>query len=113
MHNGRLAVVVAVALWCGSARAQVAPTEVVFTTVDAVESNGSVLTVTGIVRGDSAPSAQPFYFTYAPAGELVASVASCERKALLAMSKPGQYLLTIWRPGPYDLLPCKLTRVGP
>jgi hypothetical protein len=105
----RLAAVTAVMLFTQAAEAQVSASWQVFTTVDSVEGNLNSLKVTGVLQGDSAPTTQNLVFS---GTESVAAAAACERKALLAMSKPGQYLFSaLWASA--GSCSCKLTRVGP
>lgn len=75
----------------GLARAQSSlPAPVVFTAVDAVKLEYSKLSITGIVEGEAAPRTVAFYFASTHFRQ-----ESCERLVLLAMEKPGQYLLTM------------------
>lgn len=89
-----------------------------FVTVDAVQVDYSYLTVSGIRQGDGAASDWRFTF-YIPSsptepGRAVAQIQSCERMALLAMAKPGQYLLEVVMPASsYGEPSCKLARVIP
>jgi hypothetical protein len=103
--------VMAGVLLAGGAVAQTAPNRYVFTTVDAVDLNSITLTVTGVLEGESAPSSHSVYFvSSAPLGD--AQLSGCERKALLAMSKPGQYTFSITQLTQYGVS-CKLARVAP
>ena len=113
-----LAAAVALAAFSpGAARAQSVPyatTAKVFTTVDAVSVTANYVEVTGIVQGEATPSTWKTY-TYLSTVDPTAWAAMCQRNALLAMSKPGQYLLEIYYSSttysPYSY--CKLTRVNP
>lgn len=95
----------------------------VFTTVDSYNIKGDVLAVevTGIVQGEATP--RTVTLTYHPStfsgqgGDYVASQRTfdrCERLLLLAMSKPGQYLLELRQEvepiGTIEFIGCKLTR---
>lgn len=84
----------------------------VFATVDAVSSQNSQLKVTGILQGQAAATEVTANFSYGT-DYAAANVAAqtCERKALLAMAKPGQYLFGISYS--YGTWICKLTRVNP
>jgi hypothetical protein len=87
----------------------------VFTTVDAVSINLNCVEVTGIVQGESTPSTWRTY-TYSTVTTVDSTgwAAMCQRNALLAMSKPGQYLLEIYFSGSISAPSyCKLTRVNP
>jgi hypothetical protein len=111
-----LAALILAALPWGS-RAQTTATVYTFVTVDSVEVVTSRLTITGIEQGASAPSTQYVYFSSPSSTSDLGSadLQACHRMALLAMSKPGQYLLTL-RPyysSTYYYASCKLTRVNP
>jgi hypothetical protein len=82
-----------------------------FATVDAVSIEGTFVSVTGIVQGEQAPSS--WRVGYSGSGDSNGWAAMCQRNALLAMMKPGQYLLEIGVPGYYSASICKLTRVNP
>ena len=102
-------------LIAGSAAAQVPPLAYnakIFTAVDTVSVQNTTVLVTGIVQGEAAPS------TWAvraySSTEATAWAAICQRSALLAMSKPGQYLLEIqYLSSTYGGSVCKLSRVTP
>jgi hypothetical protein len=70
--------------------------------------------VTGIVQGETTPRT---VFTHINVifTSVESAGRSCERMALLAQSKPGQYLLRVRHEDltPYNLLGCSLTRVTP
>lgn len=108
----------AAALLCvaGRAVAQAVPwasSAKVFATVDAVSVQHSKVIVTGIVQGDQAASTWAVQYYLASTGVDAASFASaCQRDALIAMAKPGQYLLEIQYAGAYGSI-CKLSRVTP
>jgi type V secretory pathway adhesin AidA len=79
-----------------------------FTTVDAVQvNNNSSLTFRGVLSGDSGPTDHivSFYSSTTPQFEM------CQRFALLAMSKPGQYVLFV--DATYTTPICKLSRAVP
>jgi hypothetical protein len=75
----------------------------VLTTVDDVSrdatSNDSTLAVTGIVSGESTPRAISAHLYVQSRGALPQLLESCERYALVMMSKPGRYLLELTTPG--------------
>jgi hypothetical protein len=108
-----LAAAALVAALSGVARAQTAPMPAysgkVFATVDAVsiESSNRVV-VTGIVQGETAPTT----WYVSKDSDTFGFAENCQRVALLAMAKPGQYLLEIKQPS-YNTPVCKLTRVVP
>jgi hypothetical protein len=94
------------------ARAQAAATPYVLDAVDAVEIRGSQLRVTGVVQGDAAPSTVVMDWSYFGT-DRVALMQGCERKALLAMSRPGAYRLTLTQTYTSYLPVCALSRVTP
>ena len=98
MKRFALAVLVSCALAL-PARAQLTWTAYVFTTVDAVLREVGYLTITGVRDGESAAAVHRL-----PLGPITSSSnptnpsdigESCERKALLAMAKPGAYVLRV------------------
>ncbi|WP_375768737.1 hypothetical protein NR798_44860 [Archangium gephyra] len=85
----------------------------VFETVDSYEllSGAYQLTVTGILQGEAAPRTIAIVPTSLTSTAYDARVRSCERMALMAMSKPGQYFFELRRLGTSQPLQgCKLTR---
>lgn len=88
----------------------------VFETVDSYDVQGSYLRVTvqGVQQGQETPSAVTFsYYIYSGStSDHHRSFERCERLALLAMSKPGQYLLEVRQEGGGSTphLGCRLTR---
>jgi hypothetical protein len=86
----------------GTARAET------FTTVDGMRAAYSALYVTGIVEGETTPREIffPFDHTY------VEERHSCERFLLLAITKPGQYKVTLTRQST-SFTNCTLARVAP
>jgi hypothetical protein len=95
----------------GIGRAQtVTPPTYVLTTVDAVRRSGaSTLFVTGVLDGASGPTEVRVYSDTAN----VPSVEACERFALTAMAKPGQYRLEVWQTSYYANGYCRLTKLNP
>ncbi len=92
------------------ARAQTTTTVRTFTTVDSVQAsyNNGSLTIRGVLSGDAGPTdtVVSFYSSTLP------SVEACQRMALLAMDKPGFYVLTVsWITVGYPT--CKLARAVP
>jgi len=83
----------------------------VFATVDSVSLAGYHLEITGVVQGEAAPSVWGVYWT--AGGDPTGWAAMCQRNALLALSKPGQFLLEIKWGGSSGTAVCKLTRVTP
>jgi hypothetical protein len=86
----------------------------VFETVDSYDLEPYFyFKVTGILRGEATPRTIQVHPNYTLGPSLETYGASCERLALIAMSKPGQYLLEV-RLAPHDdypyLMGCKLTR---
>jgi hypothetical protein len=94
---------------------------------DSDVSGADVVEVTGVIQGESAPRSVRFYYSPKYPGssstgtDSISSKRSferCERLALLAMSKPGQYLLEMRqeREGIQPItyyVGCKLTRRVP
>lgn len=76
--------------------AQTAPATM---TVDAVDFNGYRIAVTGVVQGESTPTTHVISFstTYGTETQRAAAYDACHRRLLLALAKPGQYLV---RAGP-------------
>jgi hypothetical protein len=99
-------------LLLGAARdatAQTTVTVYVFTTVDAVKSSVDRLYITGILEGTSTPATRAIQVAYS---QYYSHLENCERLAMLAMTKPGQYVLEITRPSSsYDT--CELRRATP
>jgi hypothetical protein len=88
------------------AQTLVGSTPVVFTTVDSVQVYATNLFVTGIVQGESAPSER-----YANL-QNVDYADACQKMALLAMAKPGQYVLEFRKASESSAYYyCRLTRV--
>jgi hypothetical protein len=70
------------------AMADFPPTGQVYDTVDAIQSSPSLITVTGIVAGQSAPTTSSYVVATGGVGD---PIARCDRFALLAISKPGKF----------------------
>lgn len=83
--------VVALALFSlqPAASAQVPPA---YMTVDAVQFNGSQLTVTGLVQGDAAPSTHTISYSFGEPAR-TSALEYCQKLLLLALAKPGQYVV--------------------
>ncbi len=81
-----------------------------FTTVDAVQVNSTTyaqLTIRGVLLGDPGPTDHVVNFY----SSTTAQFEVCQRLALLAMSKPGQYVLFVDTTiNQYPL--CKLSRAA-
>ncbi len=107
MRSIRLAMAAALVAACAAADAQTA-NAVTFTAVDGVRVRYLTLYVTGVVQGEA--TAREVTFDYSTT--TVVQLQSCERIALVAMSRPGQYLLTMrqWG-GAYA--ECGVSRVAP
>lgn len=85
----------------------------VFETVDSYEllSGASQLSITGILQGEAAPRTIPIPAATNNTTSYEGRVRACERMALMAMSKPGQYLFELRRFGTFQPVHgCKLTR---
>lgn len=89
------------------ATAQTSSGTYVFETVDSIDAYSSVgLRVTGILQGEATPRTVSLV---ASSSNFEGLTRACERYALIAMSRPGQYYLEARRGGTY-LEGCKLTR---
>jgi hypothetical protein len=62
-------------------------------TDDEVKVSNIGFRVTGVVQGDSASTDRDILFIYGTESEKATARENCARFLLLAMSKPGQYLL--------------------
>jgi hypothetical protein len=68
--------------------------------------------IAGLVKGETAPST--FYVQAVASGQEQATFAqSCQQLALLAMTQPGQYLLTAYAGVASPFPSCKLSRASP
>lgn len=83
---------------------------VVFVTVDAVELEVYIVGITGMLKDAAAPVTVEINF--GSSTEAVAVAAACERKALLAMARPGMYRLEFSWTG-WGTPLCKLVRAAP
>jgi hypothetical protein len=91
-------------------------TPYLFATVDSydVKGIGALVTVTGVLQGDQEPTTLTFRYSTSSSSsyESARTFERCERLALLAMSKPGQYLLELRQENNTVYhLGCKLTRL--
>lgn len=75
------------------ALAQPAPVGVSYATIDAIETTSRTLWITGIVEGGTAPTRTGYFLLDADK-----MMDRCERFALLVMSKPGKYQMTLINP---------------
>jgi len=89
-------------------RAQAAPSQYVFVAVDALDVQPSKFVVTGVLDGESAARTVTVNFSTAYAEQVV----MCERLALLAMTRPGQFRLEI-ETNSTSYYACRLARVTP
>jgi hypothetical protein len=98
----------------GAAEAQTA-TGYTFTAVDAVRLDATKLYVTGVVEGEAAAREVLFNFSGASSYEyMLSALESCQRYALVAMSKPGQYLLRMQQSSSWaSYASCTLARAVP
>ena len=83
----------------------------VFATVDAYTVGPGYFNITGILVGETTP--RVFRFSAGgnwETGSLSTEASRCDRLALLAMTRPGRYLMT-WTEATYSSSPaCTLTR---
>lgn len=91
--------------------AQTTPTRYVFVAVDALEIQGSTVKVTGVLDGESA--ARTITSSLYLGASSMDQMAACERLALLAMTRPGQFRFEIQGDTAYQSPACKLARVTP
>jgi hypothetical protein len=77
----------------------------VYDTVDAIQSDADLITVTGIVVGQSAATTSSYRIDTTSPND---GTARCDRFALLAMAKPGKYRFATVH-GRFDQFVCKLT----
>jgi len=114
----RAVAAVSAMLWSGAALAQTAPTVATtsFVAIDAVTVDHSTLAVTGVIEGEPAAVTREFHFAFTNYSSThpYEQRQSCERLALLAMSKPGQYVFKVtvesYR---WDYPSCSLARATP
>lgn len=92
------------------ARTQTAATRLVFAAVDALEIKASVFSITGVVDGESAARTVNIYF-YSGSSAYPDEIANCQRMAILAMTRPGQFRFEI-QDDAYATA-CKLARSTP
>ncbi|NOJ77578.1 hypothetical protein [Myxococcus xanthus] len=88
-------------------------TSYVFTTVDAVMvySSGSNFEVTGILEGETSPRTINFRPQIGDSGAQQGFGARCDRMALLLMTRPGRFHLTVHTLASNWPTTCKLTRL--
>lgn len=91
------------------AQAQVVTWNYTFTSVDAVSARSYTLYVTGLLEGGT--SAVEASIPFSSTGNPTDALASCQRMALLAMAKVGQYRLQLAYASGYPA--CRLVRVTP
>ncbi|MFP2957944.1 hypothetical protein ACLEPN_08965 [Myxococcus sp. 1LA] len=84
----------------------------VFTTVDAVQAYSlSGFEVTGILEGEATPRTITFWPEHGNYESQQGFGARCDRMALLLMTRPGRFQLTVEMPSFYQATTCKLTRL--
>jgi hypothetical protein len=93
--------------------ATVGATPVVLVTVDSVTVSGTTMRVVGVVEGDPAPSEWVLPLYTSSTADAHAQVQACQRLALLAMSRPGAYRLTLSKASATSYAFCTLSRVTP
>ena len=74
---------------------------ITYDTVDAVEVLANIITVTGIIAGQSTSSTTQYTILSSSSPNTGTDVAAsrCDRLALLAMSKPGKFQFAVTRIG--------------
>ena len=87
----------------------------VFTAVDAVRVEDYKIIITGVVQGDAGSSTWAVSPSTSSDGARAGQfLSNCQAQALLAMAKPGQYLLEVSsNAGTSGSAFCKLSRVNP
>lgn len=97
-----------------SASPRYATTVKAFTTVDSVAIWSSIVLVKGIVEGETTASEWAVTLSAViDRSEKAVFAANCERLGLLALAKPGQYVLRIFDGGSSGYSYCRLERVAP
>ncbi|NVI96778.1 hypothetical protein HV824_01380 [Myxococcus sp. AM009] len=111
----RTASVVAALALAPSALAEEAEygTSYVFTTVDALlgYSLGGGFEVTGILEGEATPRTIRFWSSGGNYESQQGFGARCDRMALLLMTRPGRFRLTVEMPSSLQATTCMLTRL--
>lgn len=113
-----VALALSAVLAAGAARAQSAGapyastgTAYPFVAVDGIRSAGSSFVVRGVLQGEAAPRELTFTLTTSVTLAVEAQ-RSCERYLVLAMEKPGAYVVTITQAGTPAAI-CTISRVNP
>jgi hypothetical protein len=105
---------VAALLFALPSYAQTTVPRYVFVAVDALETKANVFTVTGVIDGESEARAITFTFSTSSSTTSRDDVAACQRLALLAMTRPGQFRFEVaGGTTSYQYPACKLSRVTP
>ena len=85
----------------------------VYDTVDAVQSDAGLITITGIIVGQSTATTSSYVISASSSSSSEDGAARCDRLALLAMAKPGKYRFATVGPDRNDRFVCKLTVRAP
>jgi hypothetical protein len=80
----------------------------VYDTVDAVQSDTSLITITGVVVGQSTATTSSYQLDGTSSSSSEDGAARCDRFALLAMAKPGKYRFATVGPDRNSRFVCKL-----
>lgn len=88
-----VALALAVFSLTSAAGAQVAP---VYMTVDAVSVAPGRIDVTGVLQGQSTPTTRSVTFGSSTGVDRNPALEACHRMLLLALSKPGQYVASVY-----------------
>jgi hypothetical protein len=110
MKRIALPALLAAVLAAGPTRGQTTTTPFVFVTVDAVALQSNRLVITGILEGEAVPVER---WIQSNLTDSVGWMQACEKLALLAMTRPGQYRLEIGNPPPSLSTTCKLSKASP
>ncbi len=107
----RIAVAASLCALALAAAAQSTFTKLVFTTVDAVKMEYNAVLVTGVQQGETAASTASVYC--ASNAECPKQLEGCTKLAMLALSKPGQYVFEIEKQSYTSFDRCTLRRAAP
>jgi hypothetical protein len=116
MKRAFLAAVLSAAAFAAVAQTSTVQTTYVFTAVDSVKMDYQYVWVTGVQEGATTTSlaAVNCNLSSASSFDCTTHLQNCQRLALLAMTKPGQWLFVIERGYPgASFASCELRRVAP
>lgn len=85
-------------------------TKLVYTTVDAVKMDYQAILITGVQEGATTATTASVYCSSTSCSD---QLEKCQKLALLAMTKPGQYVFEIEKYSSQTFDRCTLRRVAP